>query len=409
MFVVQIFGGFNYIERMLYESDEKEKKRKACSMINAKCQSVVTSLKDEESHQNESVKKKHVGFRDRKFIAYENRIRAYSTPDKIFRYFATLKSVEEDSETIYMTPEDFLRSITPGIKQPDGLDLDSFKRYDPKTGLVWFHNKSEKLNLGIPKESVFYKLCDHALITFSDFIFLLTVLSTPHRQFEIAFRMFDINGDGELDINEFEVVRSVIMGTTAVGRRHRDNSTSGCTLKPSSSNSAFKCYFFGPNGDQKLPISKFLQFHSELQEEIMRLEFERAEPKNGKITEVQFANSLLAYAGFPENKRRKMIRRVKTKFPVDSEHSSGITYKDFSDFSHLLRSIADVDTALTFYHMAGASINEDTLNHVALTVANIHLSPHVLDVVFTLFDENNDGQLSYRELLVLCDIDFYVV
>lgn len=31
-----------------------------------------------------------------------------------------------------MTPEDFLRSITPGIKQPDGLDLDSFKRYDPK-------------------------------------------------------------------------------------------------------------------------------------------------------------------------------------------------------------------------------------------------------------------------------------
>ncbi|KAH8866923.1 Calcium uptake protein 1 like, mitochondrial [Schistosoma japonicum] len=332
MFVVQIFGGFNYIERMLYESDEKEKKRKvACSMINAKCQSVVTSLKDEESHQNESVKKKHVGFRDRKFIAYENRIRAYSTPDKIFRYFATLKSVEEDSETIYMTPEDFLRSITPGIKQPDGLDLDSFKRYDPK---------SEKLNLGIPKESVFYKLCDHALITFSDFIFLLTVLSTPHRQFEIAFRMFDINGDGELDINEFEVVRSVIMGTTAVGRRHRDNSTSGCTLKPSSSNSAFKCYFFGPNGDQKLPINVNLCL------------FERAEPKNGKITEVQFANSLLAYAGFPENKRRKMIRRVKTKFPVDSEHSSGITYKDFSDFSHLLRSIADVDTALTFYHMA---------------------------------------------------------
>lgn len=67
----------------------------------------------------------------------------------------------------------------------------------------------------------------------------------------------------------------------------------------------------------------------------------------------------------------------------------GITYKDFSDFSHLLRSIADVDTALTFYHMAGASINQDTLNHVASTVANLHLSPHVLDVVFTLFDENS--------------------
>ena len=36
-------------------------------------------------------KKPRVGFRDRRMIEYENRIRAYSTPDKIFRYFATLK------------------------------------------------------------------------------------------------------------------------------------------------------------------------------------------------------------------------------------------------------------------------------------------------------------------------------
>ncbi|KAK4467262.1 hypothetical protein MN116_009024 [Schistosoma mekongi] len=82
------------------------------------------------------------------------------------------------------------------------------------------------------------------------------------------------------------------MGSTAVGRRHCDNSTSGCTLKPSSSNSAFKCYFFGPNGDQKLPISKFLQFHSELQEEIMRLETLVYSPSS-------WPWHLLAYTDFP--------------------------------------------------------------------------------------------------------------
>lgn len=31
-----------------------------------------------------------------------------------------------------MTPDDFLRSMTPGIKQPDGLGLDQYKKYDPK-------------------------------------------------------------------------------------------------------------------------------------------------------------------------------------------------------------------------------------------------------------------------------------
>ncbi len=43
------------------------------------------------------------------------------------------------------------------------------------------------------------------LITFSDYIFLLTVLSTSRRHFEIAFKMFDLNGDGNVDAKEFEV------------------------------------------------------------------------------------------------------------------------------------------------------------------------------------------------------------
>ena len=56
-----------------------------------------------------------------KIIEYENRIRAYSTPDKIFRYFATLRVVTDDGMSeIFMTAEDFIRTITPDQKQPDG-------------------------------------------------------------------------------------------------------------------------------------------------------------------------------------------------------------------------------------------------------------------------------------------------
>lgn len=47
-------------------------------------------------------------------------MRAYSTPDKIFRYFATVKLIHSEMTEIFMTPEDFLRAITPGLKQPDG-------------------------------------------------------------------------------------------------------------------------------------------------------------------------------------------------------------------------------------------------------------------------------------------------
>lgn len=57
---------------------------------------------------------------DTQIIEYENRIRHFSTPDKVFRYFATLKVIDNESYEVFMTPDDFLRSITPGVKQPDG-------------------------------------------------------------------------------------------------------------------------------------------------------------------------------------------------------------------------------------------------------------------------------------------------
>ncbi len=69
-------------------------------------------------------------------VEYENRIRAYSTPDKIFRYFATIRLKEKGEEAqIYMTPEDFLRSITPGDIQPSDYGLDQFRTINMEVGI----------------------------------------------------------------------------------------------------------------------------------------------------------------------------------------------------------------------------------------------------------------------------------
>lgn len=65
-------------------------------------------------------------------IEYENRIRAYSTPDKIFRYFATVKITSLEGIEIYMTPDDFLRAITPDTRQPDGRASKNFIISVPK-------------------------------------------------------------------------------------------------------------------------------------------------------------------------------------------------------------------------------------------------------------------------------------
>lgn len=385
---------FNKIAVERGEKARKQKRLGQSSGTAAAANDSVQSLTDSDSEkeaEDESddiaPKKRRNGFRDRRIIGYEDRIRSYSTPDKIFRYFSTLKVSYGEGETeIFMTPLDFVRSITPGVKQPDSLGLDSFKKYDPV---------KDKLNLQIPKDSVFYHFGENAIISFSDYVFLLTVISTPQKQFEIAFRMFDINGDGDLDAEEFDVVRSVILGTTAIGKRHRDHATTGMTLK--AIDSALLKFLFGPDKKGKLTIARFTDFQQKLQKEIMRLEFERYQPVNDRISEIDFADALLIYAGISEQKKKKMIRRVKHKF--QGENSVGISFEDYTAFSQLLRSITDVDTALTFYTLAGAPIDQMTLKHVTQAVANITLSDHLVDVVFTLFDENNDGQLSNKEFV----------
>lgn len=158
-------------------------------------------------------------------------------------------------------------------------------------------------------------------------------------------------------------------------------------MHPQGVNSALTTYFFGKKLDEKLTIEKFLDFQHQLQREILSLEFKRKNPNDaGNISESDFAELLLAYAGYTEKKKAKKMKRVKKRF---RDHGKGISLKDYLDFFHFLNNINDVDTALTFYHIAGASIDQATLKHVAKTVAHVDLSDHVIDVVFTIFDENS--------------------
>lgn len=307
-----------------------------------------------ENFEHKKKEEKKPGSRDSQIIAYENRIRAYSTPDKIFRYFATLKVYHNGRWEVYMTPEDFVRSITPGIKQPEGLGLDHFKKYDPQ------HRK--KLDWKIGKDSIFYKLGESGLISFSDYIFLLTVLSTPPRNFQIAFKMFDLNGDGDVDKGEFNKVQNIVRAQTTVGNRHRNHGTTGSVNK--GYGSALKTYFFGANGEKKLTVKQFLDFQAELSKEILRIEFERYDPryeKVGYISEKDFASILITYAGYPSAKRSRMVNRVKRKF---TDEGKGITFEEYLSFWKFLKSVNDVDTALSFYHLAGVSIDQGMLSVV---------------------------------------------
>ncbi|KIH53773.1 EF hand [Ancylostoma duodenale] len=276
-----------------------------------------------ESKKVEKPKRKKIGFRERRIIEYEDRIRLYSTPDKIFRYFATLKVIDKSDESgrtfeVFMTPEDFLRSFTPGVMQPRKYGLDSYKIYQPEK---YKHKFSDTT-------SIFYKLGENGLISFSDYLFLMTLLSTSPNDFALAFKIFDINGDGALDKEEFHKVQLLIMSQTTVGQRHRDHITPNSSFRVES-NSALECYFFGKDGTKTLPASKFLEFQKCLYNDILRMEFERRDALDGVdglISEYSFGELLLMHAQIPEKRQKLMLKRIKRKFK--EKDSRGISFEE---------------------------------------------------------------------------------
>jgi len=57
------------------------------------------------------------------------------------------------------------------------------------------------------------------------------IFLASRRHFEIAFKMFDLNGDGDVDSSEFEEVANLIRQQTSIGSRHRDHANTGNTFK----------------------------------------------------------------------------------------------------------------------------------------------------------------------------------
>jgi Ca2+-binding EF-hand superfamily protein len=91
----------------------------------------------------------------------------------------------------------------------------------------------------------------------------------PNKHFEIAFQMFDVDGNGDIDYQEFEQLHAIIRNQTSLGQRHRDTHMTGSVIKE---NSNLNEYFFGKNKDQLLTVKKFSEFHRQLQFEVLKIE-----------------------------------------------------------------------------------------------------------------------------------------
>ncbi|XP_027332358.1 calcium uptake protein, mitochondrial-like [Abrus precatorius] len=325
------------------------------------------------------------GYRRRVFFNYEKRVRLQSPPEKVFEYFA---SVRTPSGEVFMTPADLMRAVVHVFPSSESNRVrEGFLRGEQIPGQLHC------------EPSEFFMLFDtnnDGLISFPEYIFFVTFLSIPESSFSVAFKMFDIDNNGEIDRQEFKKVMALMRSQNRQGANHRDGRRLG--IKASVENGGLLEYFFGKDGMTCLHHDRFVQFLRELHDEILRLEFSHYDyNKKGTISAKDFALSLVASADI--NHINRLLDRVDKLNSNTDLTNLRITFEEFQAFAELRRKLQPFSQAIFSYGKVNGVLTKADFQRAASQVCGICITDNVSDIIFYVFDANRDGNLSANEFV----------
>lgn len=353
-----------------------------------------------------------------------------SSHEHRFRMFS---SVEYEGQ-LYMTPQNFIESVTmsePRNKRPwRSLTKQELEKILSDTPPVW--RGSSKL---------FRNLRERGIISYTEYLFLLCILTKPHAGFKIAFNMFDADGNQMVDKREFLVLQEIFRKKNEKKGRKGDAEKSAqlsmqlygyqvapmnSVLKKDSQEFVARSYwdvlrrsasqvlfsdlaeraddsitidttllvhFFGKKGKAELTFDDFYRFMDNLQTEVLEIEFLTYSKGMTTISEEDFAKILLRFTNV-EN-ISAYLENVRQCIPDEK----GITFDEFRSFFQFLNNLEDFAIAMQMYNFAARSIGQDEFARAVYVATGLKLTRHLVNTIFKIFDVDHDDQLSYKEFI----------
>nr|XP_036672545.1 calcium uptake protein 3, mitochondrial isoform X13 [Drosophila suzukii] len=322
------------------------------------------------------------------------------------RRFIKFASVEFDDQ-LYMTPQDFLDSVVeqeprPRLKRRQ-LSSDEVDKYKENT---------PALKKGSTR--LFRNLRDKGIISYTEYLFLLSILTKPKSGFRIAFNMFDTDGNQRVDKDEFLVMERIFSGAWKEkhGEQESEEELESSTPTPLEQGyvndgeglqrrhmvaTTLQLHFFGKRGTGVINYDNFYRFMDNLQTEVLELEFHEFSKGNSVISELDFAKILLRYTYLATDEYDVFLERLLERV----KDEKGISFHDFRDFCHFLNNLDDFTIAMRMYTLADRAISKDEFSRAVKICTGYSLSPHLIDTVFAIFDADGDGLLSYKEFIAI--------
>ncbi|XP_039976446.1 calcium uptake protein 3, mitochondrial isoform X2 [Xiphias gladius] len=321
-----------------------------------------------------------------------------SSYEKRFRLFS---SVEYDGQ-LYMTPLNFIESVTLN---------------EPKNRRVWrslTKKELEKMLADTPpvwkgSSNLFRNLREQGVISYTEYLFLLCILTKPHAGFRIAFNMFDVDGNEMVDKREFLVLEEIFRKkkdrkevTEDVQRLeqqvlqlygHRKSQPHGHVDEKTET--TLLVHFFGKKGKAELKFEDFYKFMDNLQTEVLEIEFLSYSKGMPTISEEDFAQILLRYTKVDDVSRLENLENVRHSMPDEQ----GITFEEFRSFFQFLNNLEDFTIAMQMYNFANRSIGQEEFTRAVYVATGVKLTHHLVNTVFKIFDEDYDDKLSHKEFI----------
>ncbi|XP_033968546.1 calcium uptake protein 2, mitochondrial isoform X2 [Trematomus bernacchii] len=281
----------------------------------------------------------------------------------------------------YMTPRDFLFSVM----------LENVDRKLQKRSLTTqeVNHMLATASKALAGNELFRTIGDDGLISYTEYLFLLTILTKPHIGFHIAFKMLDVDGNEQVDKKEFLKLKKII-GTS---KKRAPQGTEKAVEEGEGVNTTLQAYFFGKGGENKLQYQDFHRFMVDLQAEVQEMEFLQFSKGMDTMRREDFAEWLLHYTNEEDNEA--YWENMRKRIPA----GQSITFEEFKAFCLFTNNLEDFSFSMKLVTGTNRPVGMAQFKRAVRIATGHDLSDNVLDTVFKLFDMDGDKCLSHKEFM----------
>jgi len=313
----------------------------------------------------------------------KQRVKAFATKvdglGDVNALFDEFASVTKEGEK-FMTREDFLRSFT-----ARDFFLQGMRRCPHVAG----------------PPPPFLGDCESSLVSREEFAFWLSLLSVREEHLPVAFRVYDVDGNGTVDFQEFADMLAHVAATFARRSSPFGTSVRDCAQELGRLNAGRE--LFGRDFKRAVPPDQFGDFLRLLRRSVLQYKFDCYRTMEAEATgmtkiptdvsAMSLARALAAHAKhskLPDLLQRiQTCSRMRTRFSFDEFHATLTALVSFPN---------DLCEALRLCQRIKGQVKRKDFRLAVTSVTGVKLSMDAVDVVFCVFDSNRDGSLEVSEL-----------